>query len=64
MLDYSAISERPDTALCEAWTREYGIASIPVSVFYREPPAQRTLRFCFAKNDEVLLEAAEILCRI
>ena len=64
LLDYSAISERPDTELCEEWTREYGIAAIPVSVFYREPPAQHTLRFCFAKNDEVLLEAAEILCRI
>lgn len=64
LLDYSAISERPDTALCEEWTREYGIAAIPVSVFYRESPAQRTLRFCFAKNDEVLLQAAEILCRI
>jgi methionine aminotransferase len=64
LLDYSAISRRPDTELCEAWTREFGIAAIPVSVFYREPPAQHILRFCFAKNDEVLLEAAEILCRI
>ena len=64
LLEYSAISERADTALCEEWTREHGIAAIPVSVFYREPPAQCFLRFCFAKNDEVLLRAAEILCRI
>ncbi len=64
LLDYSAISDQPDTLLCESWTRDYGIASIPVSVFYREPPTQHYLRFCFAKSDEVLLRAAEILCAI
>ena len=64
LLDYSAISDAPDSQLCEEWTRDYGVASIPVSVFYRSPPSQRVLRFCFAKSDEVLLKAAEILCKI
>lgn len=65
LLDYSAISDLPDHQLCETWTREIGVASIPVSVFYQHPPAgQRYLRFCFAKSDTVLLQAAEILCRI
>ena len=64
LLDYSSISEDADTALCEQWTKNHGVASIPVSVFYAEPPQQQVLRFCFAKNDEVLLEAAEILCKI
>lgn len=64
LLDYSAIVDTPDTRLAEDWTRQYGLASIPVSVFYQTPPAQCYLRFCFAKSDDVLLEAADILCTI
>ena len=64
LLDYSAVDTRPDSELCEAWTAERGLASIPVSIFYQAPPDQRVLRFCFAKSDEVLLRAAEILCEI
>lgn len=65
LLDYSGISDEADHRLCESWTREIGIASIPVSVFYQHPPrGQQYLRFCFAKRDDILLQAAEILCRI
>jgi methionine aminotransferase len=65
LLDYSAISDRADTELAEAWTREHGVAAIPVSVFYGDPPqGQQLLRFCFAKSDEVLKEAGKKLCAI
>ncbi|MEP5568573.1 MAG: methionine aminotransferase [Halioglobus sp.] len=64
LLDYSQISDLPDHQLCEQWTRELGIASIPVSVFYQSPPEQSFLRFCFAKSDNTLKRAAEILCKI
>jgi methionine aminotransferase len=65
LLDYSAISDEPDTTVCETWTREHGVACIPVSVFSQAPPqGQRLLRFCFAKPEAELLEAAERLCRI
>ena len=64
LLDYSAITTAPDTRLCEQWTRQHGIASIPVSVFYQKPPEQHFLRFCFAKSDPVLRAAAERLCEI
>lgn len=64
LLDYSAISDEPDIALCELWTRQHGIASIPISVFYETPPLQHYLRFCFAKSDPVLVAAAERLCEI
>ena len=64
LLDYSRISDDPDQGLCENWTREHGVASIPISVFYQQPPVQHYLRFCFAKSDELLLRAAEVLCRI
>jgi methionine aminotransferase len=64
LLDYSAITDTPDAQLAEDWTRQYGVASIPVSVFYEDPPGQGYLRFCFAKSDDVLLQAADILCKI
>ena len=64
LLDYSAISDEEDVVLAEQWTREHSIASIPISVFYQQAPEQHYLRFCFAKSDDVLLQAAEILCRI
>ena len=40
------------------------IAAIPVSVFYRQPPPHKVLRFCFAKSEETLARGAEILCKI
>ena len=65
LLDYSAISKVQDAQLCEDWTRQYAVASIPISVFYQEPPKdQHYLRFCFAKSDALLEQGAEILCRI
>ncbi len=64
LLDYSELSTDTDTVYAEKLTREAGIASIPVSVFYAEPPPQKLLRFCFAKDDSTLEQAAEILCKI
>jgi methionine aminotransferase len=61
LLDYSDISESVDTELAVKLTEEQGIASIPLSVFYQSPPQQHLLRFCFAKNDETLRQAAKIL---
>jgi methionine aminotransferase len=63
-LAYDAISDERDMDLAVRLTKERGVASIPVSVFYREPPAHRVLRFCFAKSDETLARGAEILCQI
>ncbi len=60
-LSYEAISEEKDTDLAVRLTKEHGVASIPVSVFYRQPPAHRVLRFCFAKSEETLAKGAAIL---
>jgi len=64
LLNYAAISDESDVALARRLIIEHGIASIPVSVFYQKPPADRVLRFCFAKDDATLERAAEILCAI
>jgi methionine aminotransferase len=41
--------------------REKGVATIPVSAFYENKEDNRVLRFCFAKKEETLLEAARRL---
>lgn len=63
-LDYSEISTALDVDLAVQLTKELKVASIPVSVFYETPPADRILRFCFAKNDDVLHEAAQKLAQL
>ncbi|MHA8075198.1 methionine aminotransferase [Aquirufa sp. TARAVU-A1A] len=63
-LDYSAISDEADVDLAVRLTHELKVASIPVSVFYETPSADRILRFCFAKNDDMLQEAAQRLAKL
>jgi methionine aminotransferase len=58
LADYSAISDEPDTEFAARLTREHGVAAIPISVFYEQPPDQRLVRFCFAKHDQTLEQAA------
>jgi methionine aminotransferase len=61
---YDAISDEKDTDLAIRLTKEHGVASIPVSVFYHEPVYDRVIRFCFAKKEETLVRGAEILSRV
>ena len=64
LADYTAISDMVDTDFANWITREHKVAVIPVSVFYRQPPDQRVIRFCFAKDDDTLREAAQRLLKI
>jgi len=64
LLDYSAITDARDTEFAERVLREFGVASIPLTPFCDQPPEYRYLRFCFAKRDETLAKAAELLCKI
>jgi methionine aminotransferase len=61
LVDYSALSARPDVGLVDQLIDEAGVASIPLSVFYREPPPMKLLRLCFAKRDETLVAGARRL---
>ncbi len=58
LADYSAISDLPDREFVRWLTTEVGVAAIPVSVFYEQPPDARYVRFCFCKNDDTLRAAA------
>ena len=66
LADYSAIRpDLDDVAMAQWLTREHGVAAIPVSVFSERPdPAQRLVRFCFAKREDTLRQAAEKLSAI
>ncbi len=65
LLDYSEISDdNNEMAFAEKLIKENGIASVPVSPFYITPLNNNILRFCFAKSEETLEKAAEIICKI
>ena len=61
ILDYSEISEEIDEVVAKQWTRDIGVASIPVSVFSEKPATFLHLLFCFAKVDDTLALAVEKL---
>ena len=64
LLNYSEISKEKEMAFAERLVKEFKIAAIPVSSFYHKQADNKMLRFCFAKKDETLEKAAEILCKI
>lgn len=64
LLSYKNISEEKDTDFAVRLTKENGIASIPVSVFYQKNIDEKILRFCFAKKEETLMKAAEIINQV
>ncbi|MDR2012709.1 MAG: pyridoxal phosphate-dependent aminotransferase [Rhodanobacter sp.] len=62
IVDYSELSQIDDLSFCEWLVKKAGVAAIPLSAFYESPPMQqRLIRFCFAKNDATLEQAAERL---
>jgi methionine transaminase len=64
LADYSELSDEPDLDFAQRLTTEAGVAVIPISPFYSQPPARRIIRFCFAKNDATLEHAAARLCEL
>ena len=64
LLDYGKISEDDEMDFATYLVETHKVAAIPNSAFYAKPVNNKTLRFCFAKSDETLEKAAEILCKI
>lgn len=64
LLDYSAVSELPEKEFATWLVCEHGLAVIPLSAFYHDQFNQQLVRVCFAKTEETLTKAAEVLCRI
>lgn len=64
LLGYQNISYESEMDFAKRLVLEHGIALIPFSPFYHKQTDQQLLRVCFAKKEETLVKAAEILCRI
>ncbi|HET8859418.1 methionine aminotransferase [Marivirga sp.] len=64
LLDFSEVSDMGDMEFAQYLIKEKGVASIPVSAFYSNKQDNKLLRFCFAKGEETLQKAADILCKI
>lgn len=64
VLDFSEITSEKDTDFAKRLTIEKGLASIPLSVFNDHQRDDKVLRFCFAKTEDTLKAAAEILNKI
>ena len=61
---YDQISDETDKDFSIRITKEYGVTTIPVSVFYRAGTDNKVVRFCFAKKEETLEAAVERLATI
>ena len=65
LVDYSAVSDLPDTEFVRWLTIEHGVTAIPLSPFYQNAPTgQRLARLCFAKNEATLDAAIERLKKL
>lgn len=63
-VDFSEVSNESDVDFCKRLIKEYGVAAVPVSVFYHEKMDNQIIRFCFAKQESTLKKAGDILCNI
>lgn len=61
LYSYAGISDEAEADFAIRLTKEAGVATIPASAFYRDQQNNQVLRFCFAKKESTLDEAADRL---
>lgn len=64
VVSYANISNEHDVDFCKRLIIEHGVAAIPISTFYADGKDLKLIRFCFAKDNATLEEAAKRLCAI
>ena len=64
VVSYAAISDEDDLAFTKRLVTEFGVATIPISTFYADGKDTKCMRFCFAKDDLTLTQAAERLIKL
>ena len=64
LFDYSKISDLPDDQFAKELTIQHGVAAIPVSSFYTGGCEDKVIRLCFAKTEDILAKAGELLRKI
>lgn len=63
-VSFEGISDEKDTEMAIRLTKDFGVASIPVSAFYTKGTDNNILRFCFAKEQDTLEKAVERLLKV
>jgi len=63
-IDISDVTDMKDVEYAIWLTKNVGLATIPLSVFYAENPKTNYLRLCFAKDEITINKAGELLCQI
>jgi methionine aminotransferase len=61
LASYAGISKESDLDFSKRLTADFGVATIPISAFYPDGKDNKLIRFCFAKDDATLIEAAKRL---
>ena len=61
---YAGLSDEPEKGFAVRLTKEHGVATIPLSAFYRHEVNNSVLRFCFAKKESTLEAAVERLVKL
>lgn len=64
LYSYDGISNETEKEFATRLIKEYGVATIPVSAFYQSKQENKVLRFCFAKKEDTLAEAAKRLTHV
>jgi methionine aminotransferase len=61
---YASISNENDIDFTKRLVTKFGVATIPISIFYANNNDNKCIRFCFAKDDDTLIQAAERLRKL
>src|SRR5690606_34295265 len=64
LVSYRNLSSLPEMEMAVEMTQNHKVACIPVSVFYEHQANHQLLRFCFAKKEETLADACELLRKL
>jgi methionine transaminase len=64
LASYAQFSNESDKDFATRLTKEYGVATIPVSSFYQSGKDDKVLRFCFAKKETTINKAVERLRKL
>lgn len=64
LASYANLSQEDDVDFCHKLVEKFKLAAIPISVFSAHEEKRMVIRFCFAKENETLTKATELLCKI
>ncbi len=64
LYSYKGMSDESEKDLAIRLIKDYGVATIPTSAFYKNGKDDKVLRFCFAKKESTLEEAVNRLLKM